>query len=107
MNRLDHLLAFLEADPHDPFTLYAIADEYRRAGDLNLSRSFFERLVEEHPDYVGTYYHLGALYLKTGHKERALATYRTGIRVAESQRDTQARSELQAALLEADGASLD
>jgi tetratricopeptide (TPR) repeat protein len=107
MNRLEQLLGFLEADPDDPFTLYAIADEYRRAGDLDRSRSYFERLVEEHPDYVGTYYHLAALYLETGHKERALATYRSGISVAENQRDTQARSELQAALLEADGVSFD
>lgn len=107
MSRIEQLLAFLESDPDDPFTLFALADEYRRAGKLDLSLSYFEKLVEEHPEYVGTYYHLASLYLETGHRERALATYRAGIRVAESQRDAHARAELQGALLEADGVSFD
>jgi len=102
MSRLDQLLTFLEEDPDDPFTLFAVATEYRRRRDPNLSLQYYERLVDEHPDYVGTYYHLAALYLELGRRDDAIATYRTGIEVANRLRDTHARSELQSALMEAE-----
>lgn len=97
------LLDYLEQDPDDPFTRFALALEYLKVGDEPEARRAFEGLVEERPDYVGTYYHLGALYERQGLKESAIATYRAGIQVAEQQRDVQARSELQSALLEAEG----
>ena len=107
MDRLEQLLGFLETDPDDEFTLFAIASEYRRKGQKDLSLSFFERLLGAHPEYVGTYYHLASLYLELGQRQKALETYRAGILVADTQRDVHARAELQSALMDADGFSPD
>ena len=103
MDRLAALLEYLEEDPGDPFTRFAVALEYLKAGDESEARRTFEGLVEGRPDYVGAYYHLGGLYARQGLMEAAIATYRAGIEVANQQRDVHARSELQSALLEAEG----
>ncbi|GIV57514.1 MAG: hypothetical protein KatS3mg042_0427 [Rhodothermaceae bacterium] len=101
-DRIQTLLRFLEEDPHDAFTRFALASEYRKRGDTDRALTFFEALVRDDPDYVGTYYHLGKLYQELGRLPDALATYRRGIEVARDQRDLHALSELQAALLEAE-----
>ncbi len=102
MDRLEQLLGFLESDPNDEFTLFAIASEYRRKGAKDVSLEYFRRLVDSSPDYLGTYYHLGGLYLEMGQKDKALETYRTGIRLADQKHDAHARAELQSALMDAD-----
>ncbi|MDX1438435.1 MAG: tetratricopeptide repeat protein [Rubricoccaceae bacterium] len=102
MDRLETLLEFLHEDPDDPFTRFAIAQEYLKNGDFEQSVSFFEDLIRDHPDYVGTYYHLGKLYERTDRLENAQMTYRTGIEIATSKNDAHARAELQSALLESE-----
>ncbi len=103
MDRLAALTAFYEEDPSDPFTRFALAQEYLKAGDTEQSVGFFEGLVRDHPGYVGTYYHLGALYAHLGRDGDALRTYREGIAEATRAGDLHARAELQSALLEAEG----
>ncbi len=100
MSRIEALLAFLSDDPDDPFTRFALATEYRKAGRLGEAIATFEELRDRDPSYVGTYFHLGKAYAASGRKDRAAATYRDGIVEAARQRDGHARSELQAALLE-------
>lgn len=107
MNRLEALLAFHREDPADAFTRFALAQEYRKAGDSERALGYFEGLVAEHPDYVGTYYHLGKLYEELGRTEDALRTYRAGIEQARAAGDLHARAELQGALLEAQGIGFD
>lgn len=107
MDRIAALHAFLEEDPDDPFTRFALAQEYRKRGDAARALRFFEALVAERPDYVGTYYHLGKLLEAEGRKDDALAVYRRGVQVATDARDLHARSELQSALLEAEGMGFD
>lgn len=107
MDRLDALLAFHREDPDDAFTRFALAQEYRKAGDTARALGFYEGLVEEHPDYVGTYYHLGKLYEELDRTEDALGAYRAGIERAREAGDHHARSELQGALLEAQGIGFD
>lgn len=107
MSRIDALLQFHEEDPSDPFTRFALAREYLKAGDVERARAFFEGLVADQPAYVGTYYHLGKLYEELGRQEDAVATYRRGIQVAGQQRDAHARAELQDALLKAEGLGFD
>ncbi|OZC04318.1 tetratricopeptide repeat protein [Rubricoccus marinus] len=103
MDRLAALTAFYEEDPDDPFTRFALAQEHLKAGDASTSLAFFEGLVRDHPAYVGTYYHLGALYAHLGREDDALRTYREGIAEATRANDLHARAELQSALLEAEG----
>lgn len=102
-DRLALLLQFHEEDPNDPFTRFAIAQEYLKRGESDQALTFYETLTIDHPDYVGTYYHLGKLYEGLGRKERAISTYRVGIETAQRLRDFHARAELQDALLKAEG----
>ncbi len=106
-DRLALLLAFYEQDPDDAFTRFAIAQEYRKRGAPEQALVFYQRLVAEQPDYTGTYYHLGKLYEKLGHPDDAVATYRTGIEVARRRRNLKDLSELQDALLQAQGIGFD
>mgnify|MGYP000011406621 FL=1 len=94
--RISRLLEFLENEPNDPFLNYALATEYVVLGERALALTYFEDLISKHPDYVGTYYHLGKLYETLGRKEEAITTYKNGIEVATKQQNAHARSELQA-----------
>ena len=101
--RLAKLLNFLESDPNDPFVLYALATEYNSSNDTDQAFNYYLRLVSEHPDYVGTYYHLGKLYEKTGRKDEAIDTYQKGMLAARRKNDNHAFSELQGAYNSAAG----
>ena len=43
-SRLQQLLAFYEEDPTDPFTIYALATEYR-ADDPKLAWEYYQKLA--------------------------------------------------------------
>jgi len=102
-DRLSKLLDFLEADAADPFVLYAIATEYNALNDEENALHYYLRLTAEHPGYVGTYYHLGKLYERTGAMDKAISTYQAGMMKAQAKRDMHALSELRAAYNEATG----
>ena len=101
--RLAKLLEFLENDPNDSFILYALATEYNSLNDKEKAFSYYLRLINEHPNYVGTYYHLGKLYEKEGEKDKAIEIYQKGIATARAKRDMHALSELQGAYNSAAG----
>ncbi|WGQ11039.1 tetratricopeptide repeat protein [Pedobacter gandavensis] len=101
--RLAKLLEFLSNDPHDPFVLYALATEYNNSNDVEKAFEYYLKLTNDHPDYVGTYYHLGKLYEKQGQKDTALEIYQKGMTVARNKRDMHAFSELQGAYNSAAG----
>jgi len=101
--RLSKLLDFLESDPNDPFILYALATEYNALNDKEKAYSFYLQLTDQHPDYVGTYYHLGKLLEKDSQKEKAIEIYQKGMQVARNKRDMHAFSELQGAYNSAAG----
>lgn len=95
--RLAKLLEFLQTDPNDPFIIYALATEYNAINDAEKAFSYYLQLVDQHPDYVGAYYHLGKLYEKNENKEKAIDTYQKGMLAARNKRDMHAFSELQGA----------
>ncbi|MEM8559396.1 MAG: tetratricopeptide repeat protein [Bacteroidota bacterium] len=107
MDRLQTLLAYYQDDPEDPFTRYALATEYRKRGQDGDALALFEGLTTDHPNYVGTYYHLGKLFEDLGRTPDAIATYQAGIQTAQRLGDLHARAELQSALLEAEGLGFD
>jgi tetratricopeptide (TPR) repeat protein len=96
-SRLQQLLAFYADDPNDPFTIYALATEYRAAEPLR-AWEFYQKLLAEHPDYVGTYYHAGKLLEEFGKKDEAADVYRTGLTVSKRAGQQHAASELRQAL---------
>ena len=106
-DRLAMLLAFYEQDPDDAFTRFAIAREYLKRSEPEKALMYYEKLVADQPDYTGTYYHLGKLYETVGRKDEAVAIYQKGIDAARQQRNLKDLSELQDALLKAQGLGFD
>ncbi|TSD66885.1 tetratricopeptide repeat protein [Inquilinus sp. KBS0705] len=95
-SRLDKLLAFIQNEPNDEFLKYALATEYLRLNDSEKALSYYEDLVQNHPNYTGTYYHLGKLYEALNRRDDAERTYVTGMELTKAKRDMHAFSELQA-----------
>lgn len=102
-SRLDKLLEFLQNEPKDEFLQYALATEYLRLNDTGKALQYYENLVNNHPGYVGTYYHLGKLYEALNRKPDAISTYEKGMEIAKQKRDNHAFSELQAVYRAATG----
>lgn len=102
MSRLTLLLEFLREDPQDPFTRFALAQEYRKLGQLDDAIDTFAALQRDEPAYVGLYYHFGHTLMEANRKEEALSWFREGIAQARSVRDQHALAELQDALNKAE-----
>lgn len=105
--RLAQLRAFVEQDPADSFSRFALGLEYRKLGQDQDALDTWNALRAADPRYVGLYYHLGALLAELGKPEQAADAYRTGIEVALQAGDHHARNELAAALLALTGGEED
>jgi len=103
VDRLEKLLEFLKNEPNDEFLLYALATEYLRLNQADTALSYYERLVTDHPAYVGTYYHLGKLYEALNRPDDAIKTYENGMKAAKDARDNHALSELQGVYMQLKG----
>lgn len=103
VSRLEKLLEFYKNEPNDPFLKYALATEYLRMNDRDKALEYYENLVNNHPDYVGTYYHLGKLYETLNRKPEAIVTYEKGMAAAQQQLDNHSFAELQTVYREATG----
>jgi tetratricopeptide (TPR) repeat protein len=103
INRLDKLLEFIKNEPNDEFLKYALATEYLRLNQVDKSLEYYEDLVNNHPQYSGTYYHLGKLYEALNRKDDAIKIYEKGMEITKAKRDNHAFSELQAVYREAIG----
>jgi tetratricopeptide (TPR) repeat protein len=97
LDRIKLLEGFIEEDPGDPFNYYALGLEYAKK-DEQKALGIFKRLVNDHKDYVPTYYQLAKLYEQVGQKESALSTYHDGISIAKQQQDFKTQQELIGAL---------
>jgi predicted Zn-dependent protease len=80
-NRLELLRQFVAEEPQDPFNRYALATELLKFNKTE-SRHIFECLLQNHADYLATYYHLGSLYIELGENKLAEKTYLAGIVLA-------------------------
>lgn len=103
LSRLNKLLEFIKNEPDDEFLKYALATEYLRMNETDKALAYYEDLVNNHPGYTGTYYHLGKLYEALNRKDDAIKTYETGMKVTKEKRDNHAFSELQAVYKQAMG----
>ena len=92
--RLNELLKFHKEDPADAFTLYAIATEYVNADQDSVAETWFARLMQDHPDYLGTYYHYGKLMERKGREDEAAKLYDKGMAVAKADGDKKTLGEL-------------
>lgn len=93
--RLDKLLRFHESDPSDTFILFALAKEYETLSQVDKALSYYIKLKDIDPEYIGLYYHLAGLYSVLGQNQVALEHYNEGIEIAKKAGDFHAVSELQ------------
>jgi Tfp pilus assembly protein PilF len=100
MDRIQILKGFLDENPKDSFSRYALALEYVKHGQNDDAVREFETVKSNDPSYVATYFQLGQLYQKLGRTHEAEKAFRTGITVAAHARDEHTQSELEAALEE-------
>lgn len=94
--RLKQLLEFYSEDPDDPFNIYALATEYKNSEPMK-ALELFEKLVNNHPNYVATYYHLAHLYLDLDEEEKAKFIFENGIEIAKQNNESLALRELKSA----------
>lgn len=97
MDRMEKLLAFLKDQPNDPFLRHALALEYQKAGQAEQSINIWMQLLEELPDYVGSYYHLAAALASHNRVKEALEWYEKGLAAAKKAGDNHAWNELRTA----------
>lgn len=101
--RLEQLFLLLENSPADSFLLFAVAKEYEKLDDREKALSYYRRLAEQDPGYVGLYYHLGKLLERCGEWNEALKTYELGMEAARRTGDRHAFGELAAAKMNLEG----
>jgi tetratricopeptide (TPR) repeat protein len=97
VDRIEKLKEYLQASPTDSFLQHALGLEYVKLGDDKAARSYFEALLEANPGYVGSYYHLGKLWERSGNSEQAIEIYTEGMKQAKAVGDNHAYNELQGA----------
>jgi Tfp pilus assembly protein PilF len=90
---LQNLLVFYEEDPNDPFNIYALALEYMKT-DNGQAEKYFNKLLEEHPDYLATYYPAAAFFAGLDRIEKAELIYQKGIDLALLNNNTKTHQEL-------------
>src|SRR5690606_30175438 len=96
--RLMQLEAYIESGSTDPFIRYVLATEYLKEQDEAKALYHFETLLELHPEYMGTYYHLGKLYERLDRREAAIKTYEAGIALAQKIKNLKTLAEIRTAL---------
>ena len=74
---------------------HALALEYVKAGDDSKARDYFEDILNEYPDYVGSYYHLAKLLERNDETDLAVQWYKRGMEAARQAGDNHAYNELQ------------
>lgn len=97
MNRVEKLLEYLKATPNDNFLRHALALEYIKLEKDQEAEVLFESILNDSPDYIGSYYHLGKLLERNGKTNEAVECYEKGMKQAKSANDQHAYNELQAA----------
>jgi tetratricopeptide (TPR) repeat protein len=97
-SRIELLRGFMAQRPEDPFPHYALALEYKNAGDLAAAWETFESLLDRHADYVAAYLHAGNTLVALGRQVDARAVYERGMAACTRKGDSHAHGELAGAL---------
>jgi tetratricopeptide (TPR) repeat protein len=96
-NHIEELKKYLEDDPGDTFTLYALALELVKIESYAEAQTIFSGLVEKYPDYLPAYYQYGKLSEKMNDFTKANETYIKGIELAKKKNDLKTMNEIKEA----------
>lgn len=97
INRIEKLKEMLNFSPKDNFLRHALALEYIKAGNDADARPLFEAILNECPEYIGSYYHLGKLLERNNEPQLAIKWYEQGMAEAKKADERHAYNELQGA----------
>ena len=93
--RLEALTKFLEQEPTDAFTHYAIGLEYVSLKRYPEAIGKLQEVIALDLNYVAAYQQLGSLLAQLGRKEESLKILETGIEIGGRLGDTHAQEEMQ------------
>ncbi|MFH5802917.1 tetratricopeptide repeat protein [Alienimonas sp. DA493] len=91
--RREKLERLLADDPGDAFLRYSLALELAKT-DEDAALREFDRVIEEHPDYVPAYFMKGQTLARGDRDEEARETLTAGIEVATRTGDDHAAGEM-------------
>ncbi len=97
MNRIERIQQMLLASPKDNFLRHALALEQIKEGNDIEAENLFVEILNDSPQYVGSYYHLAKLFERKGQTESAIEWYERGMKAAKAAGDNHAYNELQSA----------
>ena len=97
-SRLEQFKEFVEMDPSDTFSRYALAMEYMAISDFESSVQHFQEVLRLDPEYSAAYFQAAIACRKLEKAGDARNFLLRGIEVAEKKRDWHARDEMKAAL---------
>ncbi|MFM7014914.1 MAG: hypothetical protein ACKOX3_01175 [Bacteroidota bacterium] len=98
--RMIMLQEYIQDDPSDTFSRYALALEFAKIGELFIAINYLEQLRIIDADYLALYYQLGKLLQDTNQSDNAIAVFKAGIKVAQKQQNSHTEAELKGALLQ-------
>ncbi len=97
MNRIEKIMEILQDQPKDSFLKHALALEYIKIDKEDEAIIQFVELLNNEPDYVGSYYHLAKLYERNQETDAAIEIYKKGMEVAKKLKDNHNLNELRSA----------
>jgi len=92
--KIKKLALNIKKNPKDSFSKFALALELLKREQVTKAILLFESILEQEPDYLGVYYHLGKLYQQTGNVQKASELFTKGIQLAEEKNNSRTKSEL-------------
>ncbi len=92
------LKKYLEEDPDDAFSNYALALEYVTMKEDDFAAGLFQKILDKDDQYLAAYYQFGKLLEKMSKTEAAKDIYKKGILIAKKQNNQKTFNELQSAL---------
>lgn len=96
--RMQQLQKMLERTPADPFLLYGMALEYKKANEPANALDYLNRAIQADAGYCYAYFQRGQVLEQTGDLASARQAYVDGIAAAKLKGDAHAQSELEGAL---------
>jgi Tfp pilus assembly protein PilF len=96
--RMRQLQQMLQGQPDDPFLLYGLAMEHKKAGEPTTAIAYFDQVLQRDPNYCYAYFQRAQVQESLGDVEAAKRSLREGIEAARRSGDAHALSEIEAAL---------
>src|SRR5262245_18685147 len=97
-SRLEQFKEFVEMDPSDTFSRYALAMEYLGVSQFQEAIDHFQKVLQMDPTYSAAYFQASIAARKSNRLEEAKEFLTKGIEVAEKKGDWHTRDEMKAAL---------